>query len=173
MDFRFDEALPILRRTPEVVRALLHDLPEEWTSGNEGPNTWSPFDVVGHLSHAERADWIPRVEHILTHGDAKTFPVFDREGMFAASKGRTLGELLEEFAALRRESLDTLAGLRLTTADLARTSRHPEFGVVTLGQHLSTWVVHDFTHINQIVRVMAKQYGEAVGPWRSYLSVLK
>lgn len=173
MDFRFDDALPILRRTPETIRALLHDLPEQWTSGNEGPKTWSPFDVVGHLSHAERADWMPRVEHILKHGEAKAFPVFDREGMFAASKGRTLPELLDEFAALRRESLDKLAGLGLTDADLARTSRHPEFGVVTLGQHLSTWVVHDFTHINQIVRVMAKQYGDAVGPWRAYLSVLK
>lgn len=173
MDFRFDDALPILRRTPDTVRSLLHDLPDQWTSGNEGPKTWTPFDVVGHLIHADRTDWMPRVEHILQHGDTQVLPVFDREGMFTASKGRTLGELLDEFAAVRRQSLEQLERLRLTSTDLARTGRHPEFGVVTLGQHLATWVVHDFTHINQIVRVMAKQYGEAVGPWRAYLSVLR
>jgi hypothetical protein len=173
VDFRFSDAVPILRRTPEVVRTLLRNLPEEWTGGNEGPNTWTPFDVVGHLIHADREDWMPRVRHILERGEADVFPAFNREGMFSASKGRTLDDLLGEFAVIRAESLTQLETLRLTETDLLRTSRHPEFGVVTLGQHLSTWVVHDFTHINQIVRVMARQYGKAVGPWQAYLSVLK
>jgi hypothetical protein len=173
VEFTFDDALPILRRTPATIDGLLRNLPDQWTRANEGPNTWSPFDVVGHLIHAERADWMPRVEHILEHGETRPFPVFDREGMFEASKGRTLSELLDEFAVRRADSLERLDALHLSIADLSRTSRHPEFGAVTLGQHLSTWVVHDFTHINQIVRVMAKQYGDAVGPWRAYLSVLK
>ena len=173
MDFQLLHARPVLERTPAVVRSLLRDLPAEWTSGNEGPDTWSPYDIAGHLIHAERADWIPRVEHILQHGDAVPFPPFDREAMFSASAGRSLPELLDEFVSLRKISLECLDALDLTDADLARTGRHPEFGVVTLAQHLSTWVVHDLTHVNQIVRVMAWQYGDAVGPWRAYLSVLK
>ena len=156
-----------------VVRSLLHDLPAEWTNANEGPGTWSPFDVVGHLIHADRADWMPRIEHILAHGDTAPFPPFDREAMFMASKGRTLDQLLDEFDALRIEALERLAALRLSDTDLERTGLHQEFGVVTMGQLLSTWVVHDLTHISQIVRVMAKQYEAAVGPWRAYLSVLK
>lgn len=172
MEFRFDEALPVLRRTPAVLRALLLDLPEPWIVASEGPGTWSPFDVVGHLIHGERTDWIPRVEHLLRHGDAVAFPVFDREAMFAASKGRSLGELLDTFGRLRGESLDRLAALRLADADLARRGRHPEFGVVTLGQHLATWVAHDLGHLGQTVRVMARQYTETVGPWRAYLSIL-
>lgn len=163
----------MLEKTPAVLRSLLLDLPDEWTSANEGPGTWSPFDVVGHLIHAEHADWIPRVEHILTHGEALAFPPFDREAMFAASRGKTLSQLLDEFAGCRADSLACLDALGLTDDDLSKTSRHPEFGVVTLGQHLSTWVVHDLTHINQVVRVMAKQYEAAVGPWRAYLSVLR
>ena len=139
----------------------------------EGPNTWRPFDVVGHLIHGERADWMPRVEHILRHGDAVPFPPFDREAMFAASQGRSLGELLDTFERLRAESLARLDALGLTDADVSRRGRHPDFGVVTLGQHLSTWVAHDLGHISQIVRVMARQYTDAVGPWKAYLSILK
>ena len=138
----------------------------------EGPNTWSPFDVVGHLIHGERADWMPRVEHLLRHGEAVGFPPFDREAMFAASEGKSLAELLETFDRLRTESLARLAALGLTDADLSRRGRHPEFGVVTLGQHLSTWVAHDLGHVSQIVRVMARQYTDAVGPWKAYLSIL-
>jgi hypothetical protein len=128
--------------------------------------------VVGHLIHGERTDWIPRVEHILRHGDDIPFPPFDREGMFAASAGRSLSELLDTFEALREDSLSRLQSLGLGDADLSRRGRHPEFGSVTLGQHLATWVVHDLGHIGQIVRAMARQYGEAVGPWRAYLSIL-
>lgn len=172
MEFRFDEALPVLRRTPAVLRALLVELPAPWVDATEGPGTWSPFDVVGHLIHGERTDWVPRVEHILRHGDAVPFPPFDREAMFSASKGRSLVELLDTFDRVRAESVSRLIGLQLTDADLTRRGRHPEFGVVTMGQHLATWVAHDLGHISQVVRVMARQYSEAVGPWRAYLSII-
>jgi hypothetical protein len=173
VEFHFADAVPVLRRTPAVLREQLADLPASWTDAVEGPDTWSPFDVVGHLVHGERADWIPRVEHLLRHGDAVPFPPFDREAMFAASQGKPLGELLDTFAELRSASLARLEALGLGDADLARRGRHPEFGVVTLGQHLSTWVAHDLGHIGQIVRVMARQYTDAVGPWKAYLSILK
>jgi hypothetical protein len=173
MEFRFDEAVPVLRRTPSVVRALLQDLPSPWLAASEGAGTWTPYDVVGHLIHGDRTDWVPRVVHILTHGAAAAFPPFDREGMFAASSGRSLDELLDTFDEVRHDSLTRLEALKLTGTDLARVGRHPEFGVVTLAQHLATWVAHDLTHISQIVRVMAKQYTDTVGPWRAYLSVLQ
>lgn len=173
MDFRFEEALPVLERTPSVLRPLLLDLPEPWVVANEGPGTWTPFDVIGHLIHGERTDWLPRVEHILQHGDTVPFPVFDREAMFSESKGRSLTELLDTFAQLRRESLGRLAALGLTDTDLARVGRHPEFGAVTMGQHLATWVAHDLGHVSQVVRVMARRYTTAVGPWRAYLSILR
>ncbi len=170
MTFGFDEALPVLGRTPGALHTLLHDLPAAWTNATEGPNTWSPFDVVGHLIHAERTDWVPRVEHILQHGDAVPFPAFDREAMFTASRGLSLAELLDTFDRLRTQSLARLTELRLTDADLARRGLHPQFGVVTMDQHLATWVAHDLGHISQVVRVMARQYTDAVGPWRAYLS---
>ncbi|HJR58326.1 MAG TPA: DinB family protein [Vicinamibacterales bacterium] len=173
MDFQLDEAVPVLRRTPAVLRALLADLPEPWIAAAEGPGTWTPFDVVGHLIHGERTDWIPRVEHMLRHGDAVAFPVFDREAMFTASEGFSLGELLDTFGRLRTENLDHLVSLGLTEADLERRGRHPEFGVVTMRQHLATWVAHDLSHMGQVVRVMARQYSTAVGPWRAYLSILR
>jgi DinB family protein len=173
MEFRFDDALPVLRRTPVVLRAQLQGLPADWTNTTEGPGTWSPFDVVGHLIHGERTDWVPRIEHMLLHGDAVPFPAFDREAMFSASRGRSLDELLDTFETLRAESLARLRALGLTDADLSRRGRHPEFGVVTMGQHLSTWVSHDLGHISQIVRVMARQYSDAVGPWQAYLSILR
>ena len=172
MEFRFDEALPILRRTPQVLRALLRDLPNPWTDASEGAGTWSPFDVVGHLIHGERTNWVPRVEHMLKYGDSVVFPIFDREAMFNESKGRTLGELLDTFEHERTQSLARLSELALTDADLARHGLHPEFGVVTMRQHLATWVAHDLGHIGQIVRVLARQYTDAVGPWRAYLSIL-
>jgi hypothetical protein len=172
MQFQFGDGLPILRRTPAALRALLLDLPDAWTVATEGPGTWSPFDVVGHLIHGERDDWVPRVEHILAHGERVPFPLFAREAMFAASKGRSLGELLDEFGWLRAASLDRLAALRLSDGDLERCGTHPEFGRVTMRQHLATWVAHDLGHTAQVVRVMARQYTEAVGPWRAYLSIL-
>ena len=172
MEYRFVDAVPVLRRTPFVLTELLRDLPAPWIAATEGPGTWSPYDVVGHLIAGERTDWVPRVEHILRHGDAVPFPPFDREAMFTSSKGRSLAELLDEFAELRTRSLARLVAMNLTDDDLTRTGRHPAFGPVTLGQHLATWVAHDLTHISQIVRVMAHQYASAVGPWQAYLSIL-
>ena len=172
MEFEFADALPVLRRTPMVLRSLLQDLPDSWIGATEGPDTWSPFDVVGHLIHGERADWIVRAEHMLHHGDTVALPVFDREAMFSASKGRSLDELLDTFGQLRAGNLERLVGLGLTNADLARPGKHPELGAVTLGQHLATWVAHDMSHLGQVVRVMARQYTTAVGPWRAYLSIL-
>jgi len=173
MHFDLETAIPVLTRTPRVVDALLRDLPDGWVSQNEGPDTWSPFDVVGHLVHGERTDWIPRVEHLLAHGEAVAFPPFDRFAQFEVSQGKTLAELLDTFAVERRKSLERLVELRLTPQDLARWGRHPEFGRVTLGQHLATWVAHDLDHVVQISRVMARQYSEAVGPWRKYLRVIE
>jgi hypothetical protein len=172
MDFSLEAGLPVLERTPAVLRALLLNLPPAWISATEGPDTWSPFDVVGHLIHGERTDWVPRVEHLLTHGEAVPFPVFDRFAQFEASRGRTLMELLTTFANLRTASLHRLRALQLSRADLTRQGTHPEFGPVTLGQHLATWVAHDLSHISQVVRVMGRQYSHAVGPWRAYLPML-
>lgn len=172
MDFRLDQAREVLGRTPATLNALLRDLPAEWVAANEGADSWSPFDVVGHLIHAEETDWMPRAKIILEHGEARAFEPFDRFAMFEASGGKSLDELLDTFERLRGESLRELEALSLTPELLAKPGRHPELGAVTLGQLLSTWVVHDLGHVAQVVRVMAKQYGEAVGPWRAYLSVL-
>lgn len=173
MEFRLDDAVPVLRRTPAVMRELLLDLPERWTRATEGTGTWSPFDIIGHLIHGERTDWVPRVEHILRHGDSVPFTPFDREAMFTASAGLSLPELLDIFAELRAANMDRLVSFRLTESDLARRGLHPALGVVTMAQHLATWVAHDLTHIHQVVRVMAEQYSDAVGPWRAVLSVLR
>jgi DinB family protein len=172
MDFSLSEAVPVLERTPRTLHQMLGGLPGPWVTGTEGPDRWSPYDVVGHLIHGERTDWIPRTEIMLQHGDAVAFPPFDRFAQFAASRGKSLAELLDEFAHLRAASLERLAELRLQPADLGRRGRHPELGPVTLGQHLATWVAHDLSHIAQISRVMAKQYTLAVGPWRAYLPLL-
>jgi hypothetical protein len=172
MQFQLDEALAILARTPATLDAWLRDLPETWSQVNEGGDSWSPFDVLGHLVHGERTDWIPRARIILEHGPARTFAPFDHLGHRSASRGRTLPELLDEFATLRAASLDALRSLALGAADLTRAGRHPDLGIVTLEQLLATWVVHDLGHLGQIARVLAKQYAEAVGPWRAYLPVL-
>jgi len=172
MDFLLDEALPVLRRTPGVLRALLAGLPDQWVRATEGQGTWSPFDIVGHLIHGERTDWMPRVEHLLRLGEAVPFPPFDREAMFRLSQGSSLATLLDTLTELRRDSVERLVGLRLGAGDLERTGLHPELGVVTLRQHLATWTAHDLGHVAQIVRVMARQYTDAVGPWRRYLPIV-
>jgi hypothetical protein len=170
--FHLDEAVAILERTPASLRALLAGLPERWVRATEGDGTWSPYDVIGHLIHGERTDWIPRARHILA-GERRPFEPFDRTAQFRASEGKSLGELLATFAELRRESLAALSGMNLTSADLGRTGQHPELGEVTLGQLLATWVVHDLDHVAQIARTMAKVYAGAVGPWSAYLSILQ
>jgi hypothetical protein len=167
------EAVPVLARTPVVLRALLDGLPEAWIRADEGQDTWNPFDVIGHLVHGERTDWIPRAEIILAHGEARTFDVFDRFAMLEASQGKSLGELLETFTELRAANVERLVQMQLAPADLERRGRHPELGTVTLGQHLATWVVHDLSHIAQVARVMGKRYREAAGPWRAYLPMLQ
>jgi uncharacterized damage-inducible protein DinB len=170
--FSLDDALPLLRRTPSILRVWLLDLPDSWTRTNEGPETWSPFDIVGHLIHGERTDWMERVELILAHGDSRPFIPFDRFAQFKASRGKSLAELLDTFAELRDSNLTRLQSLRLKPEDFARPGRHPELGPVTLGQLLATWVAHDLNHLGQIARVMGRQYTDAVGPWVEYLPLL-
>ena len=172
MPFVVADGTAVLRRTPRVLRALLTDLRPEWTRATEGPETWSPYDVVGHLIHGERTDYIPRARIILAQGAERRFKAFDREAQFRESAGRSLDALLDEFDQLRTENLVTLDRWDLTEAQLALTGEHPDFGTVTLAQLLATWVAHDLTHLTQIARVMAKQYQGAVGPWRAYLSIM-
>jgi uncharacterized damage-inducible protein DinB len=172
VEFVLEEALPLLRRTPEVMRALLQNLPAVWIEAREGPGTFSPFDVVGHLIHGERTDWIPRAEIILKHGEEKTFEPFDRFAQEEASRGKSLDELLDTFAALRAANIERLQELRLDTETLQRRGRHPELGTVTLAQLLATWVTHDLNHLGQVARVLGRQYTDAVGPWRVYLPML-
>lgn len=172
MDFQIENAKEILSRTPSTLSALLSDLPDVWLFQNEGPETWSPFDVLGHLIHGEEADWIPRAKIILENGEARSFDPFDRFAMFEKSKGKSVPQLLDTFDQLRKANLQELMQMNLTPETLEKRGRHPELGVVTLKQLLATWVVHDLGHVAQVARVMAKQYREAVGPWEKYLPVL-
>ena len=167
-----DEATAILARTPATLDALLRGLPDGWINANEGGDTWSPFDVIGHLIHGEQTDWLPRARIILARGDARPFDTFDRFAQFRASQGRTLSELLDEFAAMRSENLRELTVLALTDADLDRRGLHAELGPVTMRQLLATWVAHDLDHLVQIARVLARQYSDEVGPWRAYLRII-
>jgi hypothetical protein len=170
--FVMEEAVAILARTPATFDALLRDLPNGWITAHEGGETWSPFDIIGHLIHGERTDWLPRVRIILEHGDTRPFDTFDRYAQFAGSAGRSLASLLDEFAALRQANLRALASLRVTVADLERRGLHPALGGVTLRQLLATWVAHDLDHVMQISRVLARQYSDEVGPWRAYLRII-
>src|SRR5713101_2242822 len=170
--FNLDDAIAILERTPAALGALLAGLPKTWVRATEGDGTCSPYDVIGHLIHGERTDWIPRARHIMA-GDSRPFEPFDRMAQFTASQGKSLGELLVTFAELRQENLATLLEMNVTNEDLNRRGLHPELGGVTLGQLLATWVVHDLDHVSQIARTMAKVYSEATGPWSAYLSILR
>jgi hypothetical protein len=147
-------------------------VPETWARSTEGEGTWSPYDVVGHLAHGERTDWIPRARHILS-GAPGPFEPFDREAQFTESRGKSLGDLLADFSELRGRNVAELLAMNLSESDLGRTGQHPELGSVTLGQLLATWVVHDLDHVAQVARTMAKVYSEAVGPWQAYLSILR
>ncbi len=166
------DIIAVLERTPASLKALLEGLPDTWVNATEGGETWSPYDVMGHLVHGERTDWIPRARHILA-GEARPFDKFERTAQFTESRGKSLGELLATFAELRCENVEALSGLNLTAEDLGRKGLHPELGEVTLGQLLATWVVHDLDHVGQIARTMAKAYSVAVGPWSAYLSILR
>jgi DinB superfamily len=172
MEFDLDKAMAVLTRTPATLRTLLKDLPSDWVETDEGANTWSPYDVIGHLIHGERADWIARAKIILEHGESRPFDPFDRFAQFGESEGKTLGELLEEFAALRELNLATLREMKIGAGDFEKTGQHPALGRVTLKELLATWVTHDLDHIAQIARTMAKQYMTEVGPWQAYISIL-
>ena len=173
MEFKVEQAIEILRQTPATLDSLLTPLSTPWIQHNEGTNTWSPFDVVGHLIHGEETDWIPRARIIINDGELRSFEPFDRVAMFEKSKGKSLSQLLDTFSQLRSSNLRELERLKLTPAMLEKRGTHPELGTVTLGQLLATWVVHDLGHIAQIVRVMAQQYRDEVGPWTAYLSILR
>lgn len=172
MQYDLIQALEILERTPTVLNNLLGGLSEEWITSNEGDNTWSPFDVVGHLIHGEKTDWLLRTKIILAHGSDQPFEPFDRFAQYEISKGKSMNELLSEFESLRKKNLGEFTSLEITK-NLNKHGKHPELGEVTLRNLLSSWVVHDLGHIAQITRVMAKQYKKEVGIWTQYLGVLK
>jgi hypothetical protein len=173
MDFDLANGIAILERTPATMRALLNGLSPAWTDATEGPDTWSPYVVIGHLIHGERTDWIPRAQIIRAQGANRQFIPYDRFAQFKESEGKSLTALLDEFARLRAQNVGTLKSWRLTQAQLALEGEHPEFGAVTMRQLLACWVAHDLGHIVQVARVMAKQYRGAIGPWTAYLSVMK
>lgn len=173
MEFDLVHARSVLARTPELLDRWLRDLPDSLTRQNEGPDTWSAFDVVGHLVHGEKTDWIPRARMILEQGASEAFPPFDRFAQLEASADESLSARLDEFSALRARNLKTLDGFRLTPRELALVGRHPELGIVTLKQLLATWAVHDLSHMGQIARVLAKTHATEVGPWAEYLPILR
>lgn len=173
MKFSKDNTVNILQRTPEVISNLLTGLPMDWLQMNEGENTWSPYDILGHLIHGEKTDWMIRAKIILSDSENKTFESFDRFAQEKLSQDRPLQELLEEFKVLRNNNIQELQNLSITESDLDKKGIHPELGQVTLRQLLSTWTTHDLGHISQITRVMAKQYKNEVGPWSAYLGILR
>jgi len=173
MPHDLDETIALLSHTPAAIDALLRDLPNAWTLGNEGEGSWTVFDVVGHLIHADRTDWIPRAKTILQFGDTQPFAAFDRLGHLRESQGKSLGQLLDEFGRVRKKSVAELRTLNLQPKDLDRPGRHPALGAVTLSELLATWAAHDLTHLHQISRILAYRYREAVGPFSAYLGVLR
>jgi hypothetical protein len=172
MELEIDQATAVLQTTPSTLQAWLGKLPPEWVNASDGEGTWSPFDIVGHLIHGEKTDWIPRAEIILSEREIRQFEPFDRFAMFVDSEGKDIQELLDTFADLRQQSLDRLRALQISEADLDKTGVHPDFGTVTLRQLLATWVAHDLNHLEQIAGVMARQYRAEVGPWQEFLGIL-
>ena len=172
MDYQYEHAVALLRRTPATLVALLRGLPESWTTSTAGPDTWSAYDIVGHLLNGEESDWIERARSILEHGEQRPFDTVNRTAMFENYQGASLDQLLAAFEQARANNLATLSALPITPENLTRKGTHPALGTVTLGQLLATWVVHDLNHIGQIVEVMSRQYAEAVGPWSAYLGIL-
>jgi hypothetical protein len=172
-EFNLDDVVAVLTRTPASLDALLRGLPDIWVRRDEGKDTWSAFDIVGHLIFGEKTDWIPRARIILESGEARAFDPFDRFAQFRESQGKSTQQLLDEFARLRTENVAALRAMNLQPRDFARRGKHPELGVVTLAQLLATWAVHDLTHVHQLSRVMAYQYRDVVGPWSAYLGVLQ
>ena len=172
MRYSAERSYEILERTPTVLRTLLHDLHDDWTMNNEGPETFSPFDVIGHLIHGEKTDWVPRAKIILEFGTSKPFTPWDRFAQYEESKGKSLKQLLDEFERIRKENMSWFRSLTLTEEDLEKKGMHPALGEVSLRNLLSTWVVHDLTHIAQVTRVMGKQYKGEMGPWPEFFRIL-
>ncbi len=172
MKYTVTGALEILERTPAVLTTLLSGLSDGWVMNNEGPETFSPYDVLGHLIHGEKTDWTTRAKMILEFGNTKTFVPWDRFAQYEESKGKSLQQLLEEFAVVRKENITWFRSLNLTEYDLDKKGMHPKLGEVTLRNLLSTWVIHDLTHIAQVTRVMAKQYKEEMGPWVDFFRIM-
>lgn len=172
MKYSLERSYEILDKTPAVLQALLGGLPDDWVLPNEGPETFSPYDVVGHLIHGEKADWTVRTKMILKFGNTQTFEKYDRFAQYEESKGKSLQQLLDEFAAIRKENIVWFKALNLTKQDLDSKGMHPVLGEVTLRNLLSTWVIHDLTHIAQVTRVMAKQYKDEMGPWQEFFRIL-
>ena len=168
-----EKTIALIERTPKVLNNLLRDLPDDWTMRNEGENSWSAYDIVGHLIHGEKTDWIPRAKRLLESGESKPFDKFDRFAQERESKGKSLGELLDEFARLRGESIRQLRALKLQPKDLERKGTHQVLGPVTLSQLLASWAAHDLTHLHQLSRVMAHQYRQAIGPWTKFMGVMQ
>jgi hypothetical protein len=173
MKFDLDQAMAVLERTPRLLTAWLSGLPQEWTSCTEGEGSWSAYDILGHLIHGERTDWLPRLRIILQYGAARAFDPFDRTTMFTVSQGKSMDELLMEFTAMRASNLEALGALEIQPEQFNLPGLHPALGSVTLSQLLATWTAHDLSHIHQIARVMTRQYRDAVGPWREYISLLR
>ncbi len=173
MAFDLNKSLDMLSRTPDVLTALLKDLPEDWTSANEGGKSWSPFIIVGHLLHGEKTDWLTRTRIILSDAEDKTFEPFDRFAQIKDNEGRKLNDLLEEFGQRRRANLEEIKKLNITEDMLDKTGVHPAFGEVSLGNLLTTWMTHDLNHLYQITRVLAKQFKEESGPWVEFLRILR
>jgi DinB superfamily len=172
MKFSVEKSIEILGKTPGVLKSLLSGLSEEWVTGNEGPDTFSPYDVIGHLIHGEKTDWAERAKIILEFGTAKPFTPWDRVAQYKESEGKSLNQLLDEFEQVRKENIQWLSSVTLTEIDLEKKGIHPVLGEVTLKHLLATWVVHDLTHIAQVTRVMAKQYKEEMGPWPEFFRIL-
>lgn len=172
MKYNLNEAISILSKTPLVLKELLENLSKDWTHQNEGGDSWSPYDVIGHLVHGEKTDWMPRLEIVVSNASNKTFEPYDRFAQFEMSKGKSLSHLLKDFEMLRKQNLNTLRAKNLTEIDFEKEAIHPELGTVSLRNMLSAWVVHDLGHIAQVSRVLAKQYHEEIGPWARYLTIV-
>jgi hypothetical protein len=173
MRHSLDHSIALLTRTPAAFDALLRELPDAWTRSGEGDKTMSAFDIVGHLAHLERVNWMPRARMILQDGDTKTFEPFDRWGHIQECKGKSVAQVLDDFAQVRAQNLSEVRAWHLGPEQLALRGRHPAFGTVTLSELLATWAAHDLTHLHQMTRVMAHQYRDAVGPWAAYLGVMQ
>jgi hypothetical protein len=173
MEHDLVQTIALLSRTPTALDGLLRDLPETWTHRGEGEDTWTVFDVVGHLIYADRENWMPRARRILQFGEEQPFDPFDRQGHVRESQGKSLSQVLDEFARVREGCLVDLRALNLTSEQMTKRGRHPALGPVTLSELLATWAAHDRTHLHQISRILAHQYREAVGPFAAYLGVLQ